>query len=707
MKSAYRDYANKVIFPAIVSRICDQRCLSDCPVNMALRDLEYACVTQVEVRDAQTYALPRRKGSVAVIGGGLSGMACAQKLAVKKYQVTVFEQSDEPGGDLFEVLPGDLIRTEFDDQFRKVEHEIVANRRIVSLDALAFSAVYIATGAGGNDFGLLDGWNAQSLATVREGTFLGGLLVRNNRMDALADGIVAAASIERYLKIGSMSGQPESFYQHECLLPVPEKMPESAPLKPANGEFYSAAEASEEAARCLLCDCTKCYDTCEFMKSFRYMPKRVEVESLASRATEQGLVDRVGTKMIVSCALCGHCKAVCDHGVDVEKLMRESKRHLFNDGALAPAFHDFYMRDMAESMGDAYLAKAAPGADRAQYVFFPGCQSLGSDVESMEAMYRYMLGHHPDTALMLACCGVPALYGGEVRRMVEVHEKILEDWRLLGKPVMVTACPSCAKNFAEFLPEIECISAYEYLITQGLPEAHHAPTGIYAVFDPCASRTFPAMQAAVRELCTASGMETAELPETRERTLCCGMGGHIYAANPALSGKMTETATGQSGLPYIAYCTNCKNRFLSSGKSAVHILDILFGVEPRKSALHIAEKRRNRLELKARLLASLWGEKAEFQEESPMDAENRLVLNIPEALLQKMDKQLISEDDVYETITFSEQEDLAVVNASSGTKTGHKRIGIMTYWVEYRREGDTVDVANVYSHRLHVLEKGR
>jgi hypothetical protein len=32
------------------------------------------------------------------------------------------------------------------------------------------------------------------------------------------------------------------------------------------------------------------------------------------------------------------------------------------------------------------------------------------------------------------------------------------------------------------------------------------------------------------------------------------------------------------------------------------------------------------------------------------------------------------------------------------------RIGIITYWVEYRKQQDKVTVENVYSHRVQIIE---
>ena len=256
LQTSYRDLANRTVFPGIVCHICDQRCMQACPANLSMQALEQACVTHVRNRDAQTWALPKKKQRVAILGAGIAGMACAQKLATKKYEVTVYDRADQTGGNLRQILDESIIQAEFSHQFHNLDYTLLLNHEVRTTDHLDQDAIFIATGSGGMDFGLRAGWNGQSMATKKAGVFLGGMLMRENRMDALADGIIAAISIERYLLVASMSGQQESFYSHECTLPPANGREIATPVK-ATGDGYTKEEAAEEAARCLLCDCTE------------------------------------------------------------------------------------------------------------------------------------------------------------------------------------------------------------------------------------------------------------------------------------------------------------------------------------------------------------------------------------------------------------------------------------------------------------------
>jgi len=692
--AAYREYANSVIFPGIVSRICQQPCLNSCPEKVSLLELERACVAYADNKNPISFNLPPRKGSIAIIGAGLSGLACANKLATRKFAVTVFEASGKIGGNLSRIMDEEIYMEELERQFKHLKYTLETNRTISSLNGLEFDAIYIATGEGGNDFGLLEGWNKATKGTRCKGIFLGGRLTGGSDMKALMDGIIAAASIENYLRTGSMDGQEESFLREECTLPLKDSCFCEIRV-PADGERYSREEAVAEANRCIDCDCTVCKDTCEFLKHMDMFPRRVEADAGKAAASQRGMLETVGTRMIVSCSVCGHCGSVCPKNINVEDILIKSKRKLYQMGNFAPPLHDFYLRDMAMVLNEAYLAKATPGQETASYLFFPGCQMTASGMEHVEKVYQYLLDKQPATGLMMACCGVPALWAGNHELMDEVFAQIKGDWERLGKPKLILACATCVKTFTAYWPEVEWISLYEFICQNGLPADASALEGEWSVFDPCASRNFSPMQKAVRELALKMGAQLKELPDSRYQARCCGMGGHIYPANPAIFEKMVATAIGQSELPYLTYCTNCRNVFLSAGKKNQHILDGVFGVEPLAKPFHISNLRKNRLNLKKKLLNHLWGEDLEI-----MEKQYTVKLTIPEEIYEKMDKFHISEEDVYEVVEHCEQTNETVLDTETGILTGHLQIGIITYWVQYKKAAGALTVTNVYSHRL-------
>jgi NADPH-dependent glutamate synthase beta subunit-like oxidoreductase/Pyruvate/2-oxoacid:ferredoxin oxidoreductase delta subunit len=98
-------------FPAICGRVCYHPCMSNC----ARKDYDDALFIPAIERFLGDFAIgkklreeapaEKRPHTVAVIGGGPSGIACAYFLAKKGYRVTVFEKRNKLGGVLRYGIP--------------------------------------------------------------------------------------------------------------------------------------------------------------------------------------------------------------------------------------------------------------------------------------------------------------------------------------------------------------------------------------------------------------------------------------------------------------------------------------------------------------------------------------------------------------------------------------------------------------------------
>jgi glutamate synthase (NADPH/NADH) small chain len=117
-------------FPEFTGRICPAPCEASCTLNIddspvTIKAIECQIVDKGWVEGWIVPQLPsRRTGkSVAVVGSGPAGMACAQQLARVGHSVTLFEKADRMGGLLRYGIP----------DFKMEKHLI--NRRLVQMQA--------------------------------------------------------------------------------------------------------------------------------------------------------------------------------------------------------------------------------------------------------------------------------------------------------------------------------------------------------------------------------------------------------------------------------------------------------------------------------------------------------------------------------------------------------------------------------------------
>ena len=114
----------------------------------------------------------------------------------------------------------------------------------------------------------------------------------------------------------------------------------------------------------------------------------------------------------------------------------------------------------------------------------------------------------------------------------------------------------------------------------------------------------------------------------------------------------------------------------------------------------ISERWQNRLELKQMLLELFWGEEMEIE-----DKMLGLTLFMSDEIRDKLNSKHIFEHEIAEVIEFCQRTGRTVVNTETGTLTGYKQIGNMTYWVEYKQVAASrtfFEVVNAYSHRLQI-----
>lgn len=721
-KGAYKYYKNQVLFPEIVSRLCDETCQTVClrkniDQAVSIKMLEKACCDFTPTKKWPEYYVYPKDKCIAVIGGGLGGLSCAVKLARKGYDVHLYEEKNGLGGNLrktISLIPLTIIEKELGQIIHENGIKIHLDTRISDIAEIEFDALYIATGRVGNAFGLNKGFNPVSLGTLMGGVF--GSKTTMQRIGSpvlisIREGIRAAQAIEAYLKIGTMEGDAG------CDEVVPSRLKVDISgvvieerIVPENLESYTEQEAMAEAKRCIQCGCDICMTSCEMLSFFEKKPKKFIDDVAASMNIVKAITTNVASREINSCNGCGLCKEVCPENLDFEELFMSSRSTLHKGGKLPPAFHDFWMRDMEFSNSEeaSIIMNVAEG-DKSSYLFFPGCQLGGSDPNYIINAYTYLKKNLEDEpAMMIGCCGAPAEWAGREKEHSEVIDGIRNIWKNQGRPVVILACPSCQKMFGKYLPEIQVQTLWHVMAEKGNVAIREIATSKkITVFDPCASRYDPESQNSIRIILQNLGCQLEEMPYSPERAQCCGYGGQIQAVNRPLFDKIVNVRVKATEYDYITYCSNCRDTFAAIGKSAVHILDLLFSDDIETRAVRkpptLTQRKENRIKLKKVLQIE--------KDAVKIVTEDKLLKNIKvfitPIVYEKMDRNFILMEDVQRTIEYCESTGKKIMDMSTGNFIGHHQGGNVTFWVMYKPERDGFKLETVYSHRLIIEEETR
>jgi Fe-S oxidoreductase len=717
--AAYKMFRNAVVFPDVVSSLCPAACKEDCaradlgdePIDLPL--IERAVVGYSKKKTAENYVIPPKNQRVAVVGAGVSGLACALDLAQKKYQVTVFDMNDGWGGGLRGHADFGIFDSDFALQFGAVSLTWGFGREISSLDELfGFDAVYLATGEGGNDFGLADSYDPLVFATKEPRVYLGGGIVGAALAESIVAGTKAALHIEAFLQTGRTNAVAAA-EKKNCSRHVSNEGAQKAPrVLPLSGGAYTEDEAMLEAARCLLCDCSSCMESCDMLGAYRKKPRKIAMEVFTDSKVTPPYSSHTMTRETYSCNICSRCKSVCPEGINMGELFLRSRRDRHETGEAPYAMHDYWRREMEFNTSVASF-HAAPGGT-CRYVFFPGCQLGAYNPEHVLKTYG-ILTKKLDCGVFVGCCGAPAFWAGDEGRMNANLDLIRETSKTLDGSIFIFACATCETMFREYLPEIERVPLYKLLSEDGMLapaladpdwQTNSLPGGTLdpcsaarsypqaAVFDPCAARGDSDMMDSVRSLAEMAGMHLEELAE---RNRCCGYGGLVRGGNPKMYDKIVQNRADMSDKPYLVYCANCRDVFMSRGKDCIHILDAALNLQVENASPTISERRKNSMFVKAMLARELKNEVFE-PELQPWD-DIRLV--IEKELAERIDRKLISEDDMKEAIWLAESTGDKFRDEADGSASACLVRRLLTYWVRYRMLADGgAEVLDAYYHRM-------
>jgi len=696
---------------AVTARLCEAPCEEFCVRGslggpVALGGLERLCARETQPK-GKIMRLPARPKKVAVFGSGPSSLAVAFDLGKKGYPVTVYHVGDAPGGWLRELPESELPVAVLDEELGKLASLHV---RYVSVPAVDMAlveghpadAVYVGQddAVAADLLAVLGSPDADTFALERPGWFSGGLEGREHRfISAVSQGREAAVSIDRHLQNASLTssrvflrkGLTALFTQTRDVVPAER-------VAPADGERFTPEEGLREAGRCIDCQCLECVRNCVYLSEYGGYPKTYARRVFNNSAIVRGGGVHQANTFINSCSLCGQCETLCPNDFSMADMCLEARREMVREDRMPPSAHWFALEEMRSAGSEqAAFIRHAPGAADSAALFFPGCQLSGIRPEQTLRLYDRLLGIEPRTGIWLDCCAAPAHWAGRQDEFAGMLCKLEETWKAMGCPRVVTACSTCLKMFREHLPDFGAESVWSLLAAEDLTPAPGAPA--LALSDPCTSRHDAATREAVRTVLEKLGQALAPLPMSGELTECCGFGGLMDNANPALARKVAEARVAQSEAQFLTYCAMCRDQLAKTGKPVLHILDLLFpdtAHDASEPPAGISDRRVNRRRLKDSLLAR------HGRDGMPRQPWEDVALVISAETSRTLEERRILEDDVRQVLHKIANGGRYLAHGEDGRKIAAAELGEVTYWVEYRDGQDGFEVLSAWSHRMRI-----
>ncbi|MCX7966560.1 MAG: FAD-dependent oxidoreductase [Syntrophorhabdaceae bacterium] len=219
-KDAYLLIRSTNPLPSVCGRVCYAPCEGVCnrgalDASLAIRDLKRFAVDNFNIDELPVPQVQKTDKSVAIIGAGPSGLACAHDLALEGYNVTIFEALPEPGGMLRYAIPEyRLPKDELEKEIGYIKRlgvEIKCNTEVgkdITFEELknTYDAIFIGVGAqkginlnvDGEDLeGVMDGLNFLKRVNMGEKIELG------NTVAVIGGGNTAVDCARTALRLGS------------------------------------------------------------------------------------------------------------------------------------------------------------------------------------------------------------------------------------------------------------------------------------------------------------------------------------------------------------------------------------------------------------------------------------------------------------------------------------------------------------------------
>jgi Cysteine-rich domain len=218
--------------------------------------------------------------------------------------------------------------------------------------------------------------------------------------------------------------------------------------------------------------------------------------------------------------------------------------------------------------------------ESADTLFWPGC-GLAANRPGLVRKVRKILSRQLQkrVGLALDCCYAPVIDFGDTETtfaaLQDIHKRLHDH----GVRQVITGCLNCHKLLSKHLQDIRVV-----YILEALPPEIFEKQQMESIYlhHPCPSSGWETIRNHAKGLVSHIHASSQGIYEA-STAYCCGAGCGLSASYPDLSNRFLDRIAAETvKKKMVTYCTGCQNRFLKRGIEAVHLLECLPGVNPRR-----------------------------------------------------------------------------------------------------------------------------
>ena len=333
-------------------------------------------------------------------------------------------------------------------------------------------------------------------------------------------------------------------------------------------------------------ECGKCSGVCPVARYDRaFSPRALLVRAV--RGESEKLVGDAGVWSCLTCKLCDtRCPAAIDYGI-LTKAVRAVVRH---EGGEAICTHGGAVQSLTRIMTSPELEQDRLGwvddtlkiKKKGDTVFFVGCapyfdvlfaETGAQTLEGAKGAVR-LLNAAGVTPVLLPnerCCGHDLLWNGDVENFTMLARQNVSMVEAVGAKRVVVACPEGYSMLkAEYPAHLGGLPFEVVHLTEFVAEAIESgdlkfdggsERSVVTFQDPCRLGRHMGVYDAPRKILEAlPGVELVEMSRSRERAICCGVGGfqNCTSFSKAIQASRLREALSTGADTLVTACPKCE-----------------------------------------------------------------------------------------------------------------------------------------------------